>query len=132
VPRVYATSAQLADWLGLTEAPAGADRMLRAASLDVDRILLCAVYDVDQQGMPVDPDHVTAMQEATCAQAEYNRGRGDPYGVGAGRITQATIGRISVQRAASTGTSAPARDSPQAVEILRQAGLTGGEAWANR
>lgn len=129
--RVYATGAQFADWLGLTEPPAGADRMLRAASLDVERILRCAVYPVDDAGMPTDPAHITAMQDATCAQAEYNRGRGDPYGVGAGRISQATIGRISVQRAGATGAVAPGRNSAQAAEILQQAGLTGAEPWAN-
>ncbi len=128
--RVYATAADLADWLGLTSPPAGASRMIRAASRDVDQLLLTAVYDVDAAGLPTTPAHIAALRDATCAQAEYARGRGDAYGVGAGHIKQASIGSVSFQRGGATGGEAPGRYSPQAYEILQQAGLTGHEPQA--
>ena len=34
----------------------------------VDQALLTAVYDVDEDGLPTDPDHVAALRDATCEQ----------------------------------------------------------------
>lgn len=106
------------------------EQALAAASLVVDELLLTAVYDVDVEGMPTDPAVVDALKQATCAQAAYQAALGDPAGVGAGHISQASIGSISFTRAApgSQG-STPGRYSPQAVQILRQAGLLGHGPW---
>ena len=129
--RVYATTEDLANWLRAAP-PAGSRRALAEASRDVDQMLLTAVYDVDDDGLPTDADVIAAMRDATCAQAEYARALGDPTGVGAGRITQAQIGSVSFQRSAASGPagSAPSRYSPQAWQILQQAGLTGHEPLA--
>jgi hypothetical protein len=42
--RTYATSDEYATWLGEASPPAGAARLLRDASLEVDEMLLTAVY----------------------------------------------------------------------------------------
>ena len=52
----------------VTPAPANAQLLLTRATRRVDQALLCAVYDVDEDGIPTDPDHVTALRDATCEQ----------------------------------------------------------------
>lgn len=129
--RVYATPTQLAEWMGLGSPPAGADRMLRAASRDVDHLLVCAVYPVDGDGLPTEAAHVTALQEATCAQVEHHRSRGDPYGTGVSYIRQGSIGGVSFQRGTSGGGEVPGRYGQQTQDILQQVGLTGHEPQAS-
>lgn len=125
--RVYATTADYAWWLRAAP-PTGARRALAAASREVDGMLLCAVYDVDADGYPTDPDHIVALRDATCAQADYAAGQGDPYGVGSDRITSVSLGSLSYSRAAPpAGQTAAPRWSQTALDILSAAGLTGHE-----
>lgn len=105
------------------------DQALVAASLDVDQMLLTAIYNTDDQGMPTDPDVAEAVKDATIAQAQYATGLGDAANVGAGHITQARIGSISFTRRGS-GRETPGRYSPQALQILSQAGLLGRGPWS--
>lgn len=131
--RVYATEAEYATWLGVEEAPAGAATALIRASRAVDQMLLTAVYDVDDDGLPTDTAHAEALRDATCAQAEYAAAAGDPNLVGAGApsgaITQVGLGSLSYAKTAAAGiggTSGLARWSSEAWQILQRAGLTGG------
>lgn len=101
------------------------DQVLVAASLDVDQMLLTAIYETDSSGLPTDPDVTEALKDATIAQAQYAAGKGDATNVGAGHITQASIGSISFTRSSET----PGRYSPQALQILSQAGLLGRGPW---
>lgn len=121
--RQYATTAEYAA-SPLTDGTT-TDRALVAASLDVDTLLTTAVYATDANGLPTDTDVADAIRDATIAQAQYAAGLGDNANVGAGRITQAQIGSVSFQRRGSGGQDTPGRYSPQAVQILRQAGLLG-------
>lgn len=105
------------------------DRALVAASLDIDTLLTTAVYGTDSDGKPTDTDVADALRQATIAQAQYAATVGDKANVGAGRITQAQIGSIQFTRTGGRGTPAPGRYSPQAVQILGQAGLTGHGPW---
>lgn len=68
---VYATPADLAEWLGLPEPPAGAARALRDASLDVDALLVGAVYAVDGDGAPTDERVADILMQATLHQVEH-------------------------------------------------------------
>lgn len=136
--RVYATPAQLATWLGPAQAsPADPDRALRAASRRVDRMLLTAWYDTDNVGMPTEADVIEALMEATCEQVAHQIRTGDPYGTGsAGAYASLSIGGLALTKAAGAtgGTSGGPGGSPlspEAWEILRQAGLTGGEPWTS-
>lgn len=122
--RVYASTADYARWLSATP-PTGAYRALVVASQRVDELLTSAVYDTDVQGYPVDTNQRQALRLATCAQADYMRAIGDPYGRGAlGSISSVSIGGVSVGRAVTaSGTTSPPRFSIDAVQFLNAAGL---------
>lgn len=127
--RVYATTTDYANAL-LTAPPAGARRALRAASRVVDEMLLTAVYPVDDDGMPTEAGHIIALREATCAQAEYAKRTGDANSIGAGAISDFSIGPVRVKKGTPDGASRsplPAHWSPTAFRELSQAGLTGHE-----
>lgn len=134
--RVYATPVQYAAWLAAGETPgdppAGAARALRAASGRVDDMLLTANYPVDAAGMPTEAGHVTALMEATCAQADYQRAIGDPNGVGtAGQYASVKVGSASMVRGtrAGGGTEKPAPWSAEAWSILQREGLVPEAPW---
>lgn len=122
--RVYATTADYARWLSATP-PAGAYRALWVASQRVEELLSCALYDTDGDGYPVDAEQRQAMRLATCAQADYMRAIGDPYGRGAlGTLSSVSIGGVSVGRAVTaSGSTAPPRFSRDAIDFLNRAGL---------
>lgn len=121
---VYATPAQLAEWQGLDDPPAGATVALRDASLDVDILLVGAVYDVDEEDAPADADVALVLQEATCAQATFNPS-GHSQTSDDAQQTQVKVDKVSVTRAANPQTGRVIRDryAPGAVDILRVAGL---------
>ena len=116
----YATVDQLNTKLGRT--PVNAQQLLDRASRDVDRAILCAVYD------PTDPAVVTALREATLEQVATNLDQGDVTGLGGTQRGRSfTIGRLNVQRSTSSD-DRPARIGSlweQAWDILQAAGLTG-------
>jgi hypothetical protein len=123
--RVYATTADYATHLRAAP-PTGARRALAEASRDVDDMLLTAVYDVDDDGLPTDPAVAAALRDATVIQADYRRGLGDPHGRDAGRIVAGQIGSVSVTRSGTpSGQGAPARFASKAWQVLQQAGLVG-------
>lgn len=122
--RVYATTADYANYLHASP-PQRSRRALWTASMNIDNMLLCAVYDVDDDGMPTDPEVIAAMRDATCAQADYAKTIGDPNGVGASQYHSVSIGSASLARGYNQkGSAAPGRYSPIAFEILQRAGLT--------
>lgn len=122
---VYATEQQLAEWLGLSEPPSGATRALRDASLDVDTLLIGAVYAVDEQGAPTDADTIEALQQATLYQTVH----GSPELSGGQALKPGMrtvkIGQISYTAATdpTTGRVVADRYAPRAVDTLRLAGL---------
>jgi hypothetical protein len=58
--RIYATT---------TDTDQATEDQLARASLAVDRALIGALYNTDTDGMPTDTDTITALKEATIAQA---------------------------------------------------------------
>lgn len=133
---VYATPAEYAAWLYPDDEeptpPAGATRALRAASGRIDELLIAAVYDVDEDGLPADADTLAALRDATCAQADYQRASGDVNSTGAaGQWSSVSIGSASLSRgqAAGCGTASAPKYSSEAYGILQRAGLVPNEAW---
>ena len=113
----YATEAELTTHLGYT--PANAQQLLDRASRDVDRALLCAVYD------PNDPAVVAALREATLEQVAGLLAAGDSTGLGS-NVQSFTLGRLSVTRTqGSEAAVRPGQLHPQAYAVLQAAGLTG-------
>ena len=128
---VYATPAELADWLpGDVTAPTGtaADRLLERASRDVYRATVTACYDADDTGMPTDADILAAFKAATLEQAAWRLENGDD-GAAAGMWDQVGIGSANLRRRA--GAVAPkARAAGRglgadALAVLQAAGLVG-------
>jgi hypothetical protein len=122
--RSYATVAELTEQLGFT--PARAELLLVRASRDVDRALLCAVYD------PADPAVMEALRQATCEQVAGMLDSGDLTGTGSAPPTSSfSIGKVSVVRGGQGAGGSAAQASkigplwPQAWTILQLAGLTG-------
>lgn len=68
----YATTSQLADWLGesATALPDDALRLLERASEVVETYCL-AGYAADRDGNPADPDERAYLADAACAQVEF-------------------------------------------------------------
>lgn len=140
---VHATPAQLATWLG-TDAPANAASLLRSASLLVDRALIGAVYATDSTGKATDAAVLTALADATCAQADtWQALRIDPAKGAADDsvkpVTSKSIGSATITYektatgAASASTDARARAavtlSDNAAQILATAGLLTTRVW---
>lgn len=140
--RVYATAADYYDFTGedqpmttpaegqepqpLTEKDLNAS--LRRASSVIDSHTRHDVYDVDEDGYPTDADIADAFKKATCAQADWFAETQDLTGAIAQEGTVA-IGSVSLgARGRTSGLSgAPdpgaSRIAPEAVELLRNAGL---------
>lgn len=121
-PTAYATTADLARWLG-DAPPAQSPRMLADASRVVDSVLVGARYAVDDEGLPTGDLVRAALRDATCAQVAA---QGDPDGADDDddRWTSVSIGSVSLTdnraRPAAPDPTEPARE---AIEVLRVAGL---------
>lgn len=128
--RIFATEAELAEWLGLTEPPAGAARLLRNASREVSRITVAAYYATDLAGMPTDTTVAAAFRDATCAQAEWLIANGDNDGDGPGGFSEVKVLSVSLKRASTTDSPTGAKASGEAAyAILHEAGVLPGEPW---
>lgn len=127
--RLYATSADYAEEL-LEAPPTGIRRKLLTASRMVDQMLLTAIYDTDDDGMPTDDDMIAAMKLATVLQVEFAAGAGDSKMVGAPAASNFSLGKLAVTRNQSAGGGlggvGPRGEwSPRAWDALQAAGLTG-------
>jgi hypothetical protein len=135
--RIYATPADLANYLGLDEAPADAQRLIARASEAIDDNLITAVYAVDEDGYPTDPIQREAVQLATCAVIEWwgeERGTGDETGA-ASVWNSVSAGAVSLSRTVAAGGASGGTGStqvragalpPRALSYLRRSKLLGG------
>lgn len=122
----YATPEQLTAWTG-QPAPADAERLLARADEDIDSALLTAVYPVNDNGDPLDPQIRAALADATCAQVEYQLAAGDDGTGAAGQWDSVSIGPVSLSgRSSRTSTTGGVDLAPRADRALRRAGLTPG------
>lgn len=126
----YATPEALAVWLGVP-APPEAERLLARAGEDIDSALLTAIYCVDDDGDPTDPQIAAALGSATCAQVEHWLAAGDDGTGAAGKWDSVSIGPVSLSgRAASASGASGVELAPRAARALRRAGLTPGRVMA--
>lgn len=128
----YATVDDLTDYMAPESPPSDAERVLARASEVVDRILIGAVYDVDEDELPTDPAVLDAIKRATLAQAHYaSLVPGTETGQ-AGSLAAVSVGAVSYSfRDSGGGTSSSAGGaiSPHAVSVLRVAGLLPVSPW---
>ncbi|MGW2209911.1 hypothetical protein [Streptomyces sp. NPDC001781] len=115
--RVYATTTQLAMYLGAAP-PLDAARLLAEASrlLDSD-FLRSAVYDVDPLGMPTDALVLAAFAEAVCAQVAFWGEVGEETDV-SGPLQGVSIGSVQLQYGAGDNRSGPSYYAPRLVRAL--------------
>ena len=125
--RVFATSEQWAAYPQHPEPlPANADAILSAASLEVARLTQNARFDVAND-VPTDPKIVQALQDATCAQANFFAETGDLTGA-SGQFMSMTLGSFSASRNTPGGAPGAAgvdgsRTAADTITILTLAGL---------
>ena len=117
----YATAEELTTFLGY--APEGAARLLDRASRDIDRLLLCAVYDAADSAI------VAALRDATLEQVAYQLVQGNVdgirHGMQPGVPTGASAGGVDLSRGQSVGgdTSGLPLIGEQAWAALQAAGI---------
>ncbi|MFD8254229.1 hypothetical protein [Streptomyces werraensis] len=103
--RVYATTTQLAEYLGAA-APLDAVRLLTDASRALDDALKTARYTVDVDGLPTEPAVAAAFAEAVCAIVQWWDETGDPVGADGG-WDSVSAGPVSLSRGSGSATAAP-------------------------
>lgn len=135
---VYATPDDLLDWTQQA-VPDNALSLLRSASLLIGRDTASTTYVADPiTGLPTEAALVTALRDATCAQATYWDAAGiDPVGGPAGLTPLRSSKKVgSAQITTDTASLAASRVAavdqlcPQAETILRQAMLLSNRVWS--
>lgn len=120
--RTYATTRQLAEFLG-DAPPLDAVRRLVRATRDVDLALLGARYAVGSDGLPTEPAIRAALADAVCAQvqADLDTNGGD----GSDTYQIVKIGSVTLDRGEDTSSSTTTERGlgDDAVRHLRRAGL---------
>lgn len=118
----YATVEEFGDYLDPDPVPDNAARLLNRASTRLDSILIGAMYETDEDGLPTDPDLVEVFREAVCIQAQYIADLGDETGAMA-NVSQMELGNQKIVRAISVVSSGTPRVSPDMLELLQVKGL---------
>lgn len=118
----YATVEEFTDYLDPDPVPDNAARLLNRASKRLDSVLIGAVYETDENGLPTDPDLVEIFREAVCIQAQYIADLGDETGAMA-NVSQMSLGNQQIVRAISVVGSGTPRVSPDMLELLQVEGL---------
>ena len=135
---IFATDADVEKWMGEPLDGRSVDSLLRRASSLVQRAVRSARFAVTPAGMPQDPDIEEALRDATCEQVTvWLENDVNPVEVAsaAAPVAASSIGDASVNYGDSSASNA-AKDSisttlhPAALDILANAGLTGGHLWA--
>ena len=122
--RVYATAADVQRLVSITPS-AGT---LRRASRDVDRMLRGAVYEVDENGMPTDPEVVELFVEMVAEQCVWYLELGDETGVAA--LSGGSIGQVTLPTVRGAGSNpADGLLAPRALDLARS---TNKIAWQVR
>lgn len=123
LPGVYASAAQYRAWSGDTWTPFQRVTVaLQRATEQMDVALTAAVYRVDADGMPLDAFVANCFMRATSAQAQYIIAVNDDANVKR-EYSSTSVGGVSATRAASMQGLALPPIAPQALAILRVAGV---------
>lgn len=126
--RTYATPSDYYAFTGTSGDDAVIAAALRRASLVVESLVRLSQYTVDDDGYPTDSDVSQAFTDATCAQAQFVRDTGSDTGADP-KFQSMSLGSLSLSStpkgttARQSSSSGSSRYSPEAVQILRTAGL---------
>jgi hypothetical protein len=123
LPGVYASVQQYRNWSGDQVTPAQRITIaLQRASEQMDVALVAAVYRVDADGMPLDAFVASCFMRATCAQCQYVIAVNDDANVKR-EYSSTNVGGVSLTRAGAMQAMALPPIAPQALAILRVAGV---------
>ena len=104
-----------------------ATRLLTRASEEVDTVILSAVYDTDDNGMPTDTDVIEALSNATCMQVVWWLQNPGTESGQAMQYQSVSIGSVSLSRGSGSNAWDPLpRVCPYLGGPLKAAGLTPG------
>lgn len=124
--RTYATTTDLATYLRAAPPLDAAGLLADASTMLETRVLAYCRYDVDDEGMPSDPDVAQAIARAVCAQVAWWDEVGDHTGAAGAGYGSVSIGSVALGRTTGTaGSSASGADSaarqiaPQVADELR-------------
>jgi hypothetical protein len=116
--RTYATTGELATYLGEAPALDAARLLLRASQLLDADFLIPAVYDVDDEtGMPTDPVVLAGFRDAVCAQVEFWNEVGEETDI-SGPLQGAQIGSVNLQFGAGDNRTSPSYYAPKLIRAL--------------
>lgn len=123
LPGVYASVAQYRGWSGDNVTPQQRVSVaLQRATEQIDVALVGAVYRTDADGMPTDAGLANVLTRATSAQAQYLIAHNDDANVKR-EYASISMGGASYSRAAAMQAPALPPIAPQALAILRVAGI---------
>lgn len=123
LPGVYASVAQYRAKTGDQWTPdASVQQRLQLGSEQLDVALVAAVYSTDADGMPTDPGLVDTLSRACCEQARYLIAHNDDAMVKR-EYSSTNVGGVSVSRATAMQALSLPPIAPQALAILRVAGI---------
>lgn len=118
--RTYATTTDLANYLRAAP-PLDAAGLLADASLMLEtRVLAYCRYDVDDQGMPSDPEVAKAIGRAVCAQVAWWDEVGDHTGAAGAGYGNVSIGSVTLGRTTGTASSSASGDDSAARQLAPQ------------
>jgi hypothetical protein len=123
LPGLYASVQQYRNWSGDTWTPSGIIQVkLQRATEDIDVALVGAVYRVDADGMPLDPQLANVLVRATSAQVQYLLANNDDSGIKR-EYSSTNVGGVSAVRSAKMQGGALPPLAPRALAIMRVAGI---------
>jgi hypothetical protein len=125
LPGLYASVAQFRAWAGSEHAYTPAQIIqtkLQRATEDIDVALVGAVYRVDADGMPLDPQLANVLVRATSAQAAYLLAQNDDTGIKR-EYSSTSVGGVTAVRSQRMQGGALQPLGPRALGILRTAGI---------
>lgn len=114
---MHATVEELEAWIGQQIDLLEGERLLRSASIRITQATSNATYQVED-GLPVDPAVVSALRDATCAQAEWFMETGDR--IGAGQAAPSQLGSLRFDAGSDNDGGVVCGEAGM---ILRNAGL---------
>jgi hypothetical protein len=123
LPGVYASVQQYRNWSGDAWTPAEIiQTKLQRATEDIDVALVAAVYRVDADGMPLDPQLVNVLVRATSAQCQYLIAQNDDAGIKR-EYASTNVGGVTAVRSAKMQGLWMQPIAPRALQILRVEGV---------
>jgi hypothetical protein len=120
--RSYVTVLEYTAFLDPDPVPANAERLLNRASTTIDKLLIGAVYQVDDGGLPVDADLLAVIKDCVCLQAQYVSALGDETGA-MKNVASMSMGNQSISRGFSVTTDGTPRVCPDVLDLLQVNGL---------